>query len=248
MIWLGAGGEEIVFWLDPNNGLPMVDGQPGGALPIMNVWYYYELVLDRAALKVKLYINNKFDSEFPISAAVAAASLVDVGFGYRHPNTYKPAPNPDDLSAKTVDDMYINDGPKLNPIIVTTRFPSTDQISEWFSTDLPHASAVSRRPPEPLDHFIASDTFGDTDEFKSNTMLVTGNEIVATGVNVLARKAPSLNARLGLHLGGTPGAALRQGVVTVESEYRQQYLCFNKVVGDTKTGIESAPFGVTITN
>lgn len=250
LLWLKLGTEFLTLWLHPDTGLPMMNANVGGALPIKNTWYYYEIELDRAAGTATLSINNRVDSVFTLTAGMLGAVNVDVWLGYRAPPSYWPGSTYLDNSVKTYDDFYINEGDKLGPIVITTRFPDSDVTAEWFKAgaSATHAGTVSARPPTPLDLYIASDTVGKRDKFKSTKALANNNPIVGTGLVVLARKSPTLSARLGVFMGGDGTAPLREATRAVDTNWRTQYICFNQTGGDSKANIEAAPFGVVISN
>lgn len=243
-----AGGERIILWLNPETGTPMLNDVVCGALPRKNVWYYYELTLDKITGFITLLINNKIDIEFPAPLAMFNAAEVLVELGWHDPADYNPSVT-DDGSTKTYDDFYIHDGARLKPIVITTRFPSVDSSVEWFkgSSENTHAATVSKLPPDPLDSYIASDLIGARDEFLSSKLLANGNDVVATGIVVMARKSPSLDATLGVFIGGPGGAQLRQASREVEADWRTQYVCFEQIESDTKANIESSPFGLVVT-
>lgn len=250
LMWLKFGTEYLTLWLHPDTGLPMMNASVGGALPIKNTWYYYEIELDRGAGLATLSINNRVDSTFALTPGMLAAQDVQVGLGYRAPSTYWPGSTFQDISVKTYDDFYINGAARLGPIVITTRFPDTDVQAEWFKAGAvsTHAAAVSGKPPTPLDLYIASDTVGKRDKFKSARPLANSNPIVGTGLVVLARKSPSLSAQLGVFMGGDGTAPLRQATRAVDTNWRTQYICFDQTAGDSKANIEAAPFGVVISN
>lgn len=250
LLWVKVGAEYVTLWLDSVNGLPMLDQVAGGAIPTINRWYYYELELDRALNTISLFVNGHPDCSAPLPAGFAAAGAVDVGIGYRPPADYRPGvvPVPVDLGVKTFDDLYIRDGLHIGPIIVTTRFPDFNLNTEWLNSSDVYSDAqvLSLRPPMPLDSHVASDTIGQEERFTADWVLANDNPVVATGIVVLARKSPSLDAKLGVFIGGQAGAALRQDTRTVESDWRTQYICFDAVGGDTAAGIRAAEFGINI--
>lgn len=244
------GAARITLWMNEVNGLPMLNEYGGGALPTINRWYYYELFINRSANSCELWINNKLDQSIALPAGATAATTVDVTLGYRDPASYRPANLPlySDGGNKYLDDFYARDSDRIGPIIVTTRFPEIDLNVEWFKAAEggTHAESLSAHPPQPLDLYVASDTVGKEDRFSSGVMLPNVNEVLATGLLVMARKADTLNAKLGVFMGGQPGAALRSDKRTVENEWRTQYIVFDKTAGDTKAGIESSQFGINV--
>jgi hypothetical protein len=252
IMWLKYGTKYITLWMNEDNGLPMLNESAGGALPTITRWYYYELFMNRENNTCELWINNKLDQAIVIDGVVAdAATTIEVGLGYRDPALYRPAGFPvyADNGNRYIDDFYARDGDRLGPVIVTTRFPTTDVNVQWFqaSTTGNHASNLSQHPPKPLDNYVAGDTVGKEDRFTSGVLLPNTNEILATGLLVMARKADTLNAKLGVFMGGNAGAiAARSAKLTVANEWKTQYAAFEKTGGDTKAGVEASQFGINV--
>lgn len=246
--WVKVGDKVVHLWMNPDTGIPNLNENVGGALPTSNRPYYYEIEIERASGQVSLYINNRLDASYNIGAL--AAQLVEVGLGYTPPNVYRPnvVPVPVDSSTKTFDDFYMRDGARLGPIAVTTRFPGVDKHVEWFRADptKAHAVSMSMHPPKPLDNYVASNKVGAEDAFTSPQGLANDNAIVATGVVVLARKSPTLNARLGVFIGGDDKAPRREAARTVESEWRTQYVAFERNESDTVQGMIETQFGFNV--
>jgi hypothetical protein len=244
---LKIGGTTLVLWMNPDNGMPMVNDQMGGALPTKNRWYYFEMSLTRAG-QVTLHINGRQELTFALGAAFAEQA-VEVGLGYVSPVSYRPGvdPVPVDDAAKTYDDWYMRDDVRLGPISVTTRFPTADAHVEWFNTDTnsSHAQTLSLHPPLPLDHYVASADIGKEDRFTSIQPLVSNNAVVATGVVVLARKSPNLDAKLGVFIGGD--ADDRADTRIVAADWKTQYVCFEAVGTDTPAKITASEFGFNVT-
>lgn len=242
------GTKKYTLWMNNVTGTPMLNASQGGALPTIVRWYYYEFEIDRAAGTATLYINNKYDSVFQLDA-IGAVNEVDVAMGYRPPNEYRPGePTVTDAGVKTYDDFYMVDGPRLGPILVTTRFPSGDKNVEWFLAAQTgnHSFALSQEPPDPLNSFVAADIVGKEERFVSSVALPNANPVIATGIIVLARKASSLSAKLGVFIGGQAGAPLRQDTRTVDEGWRTQFVCFERTDGDTAQGINTADFGFNV--
>jgi len=245
--WLKVGDTQINLWLHPDTGLPYLNDQPGGALPTANRWYYYELELNRAASTVTLSINNRIDMTYPVEGDLSAQEL-EVGIGYILPQVYRPDadPVPVDNATKTFDDLYIRDAARFGPIVVSTRFPTMDQNVEWFAaaTSGTHASSLSLRPPKPLDNYVAANEIGAEDRFTSDHTLVNNNPVIATGVVVLARKAPTLAAKLGVFIEGD-GMSSREMVTEVDTDWKTQYLFFEPRE-DTPAAVLASQFGITV--
>lgn len=240
---LKFGGVTVTLWMHPENGLPMLNDSPGGALPTINRWYYYELTVDRLAGTVTLHINNKVDSSIPIPSGGGAVTNMEVTLG----KVASPTPQPDTAN-KIYDDFYANDVERIGPVIVTTRFPDVDVTAEWFkaSPTMTHAESLSQHPPDPLDSYVAADTLGKLDKFTSNDPLANDDQVLATGILVMARKAPTLNAKLNVFLGGNDSTLMRASTRTVGSDWHTEYVCFDQENSDTPAKIEASEFGINV--
>jgi len=251
VMWVKIGTSYITLWMNEENGLPMLNENAGGALPTITRWYYYELLLNRDNDTCELWINNKLDQSIPLPAGADAATTIDVSIGYRDPALYRPAGFPvyADNGNRYMDDFYARDNDRIGPVIVTTRFPSHDENVEWFAASPTgtHSASLSLHPPKPLDNYVASDEIGKEDRFTSGVLLPNENEILATGMLVMARKADTLNAKLGVFMGGNAGAiAARSAKLTVDNNWKTQYAAFDKNGGDTKAGVEASQFGINV--
>jgi hypothetical protein len=247
--WLTIGATPIVLWMNSTSGRPYINDSVGGALPTSNRWYYYEFEIERATGIVSLFINNRPDSTYDIGF-VPTEEEVLVSLGYLAPSEYRADPTsaPQDNSVKTYDDFYAIDGARLGPIVVTTRFPAIDKNVQWFAADpnKTHSQSLALHPPNPLDNYVASANIGQEDRFTSAQALANDNEIIATGLVVLARKSETLNAKLNVFIGGQSGADLRQDTRDIESDWRTQYVFFDKNQADTVAAITAADFGIKV--
>lgn len=244
--WIKIGSKQIALWLDPTNGSPNINDKMGSAIPTIGRWYFYELEIERATGRVSLYINNRLDMFYDLGYAPIETQVL-VNLGYLLPASYG-KPELVDGGTKTYDDLYINDGARLGPITVTTRFPMLDKNVEWFAADASktHSESLSLHPPKPLDNYVASDTIGKEERFTSSLPLNNANEVVATGVIVMARRSPEFIAQIGVFIGGSAGADLRHGLRIVPSDWATQYVCFDRNNNDTVGGITAADFGFNV--
>lgn len=247
LCWLDFGDDvRLVLWLSPDDGQPRINDAVCGSLPVLNVWYYFELTLNRSAGTAQLYVNNRLDGEATLSAEMTAATVLNVNFGTLPPADYRPGVEISDNGGKSIDDIYIRDGVPLGPIAIKTRFPSLTGSSDWTSVGGSEHAVVSTTPPEPMDKFVAADEIGDELSFLSTTLLPNDNPIVASGLAVLVRKAPNLDARLRGFIGDGATVTMRDETVEVGANWEMQYLVFEGNPADTKEGMEDAPFGVEV--
>lgn len=231
---LKIGAAVVPLTLSPETGMPTLGTTAGGSLPVKNAFYFYEIEVQRGG-HVTLYINGRFDSAFE-AGSVADVTEVEVTLG---------ATSPDQPGARTYDDFYARNAERLGPIIISTRFPDFDVLTEWqMAGDAGnHAKTVALRPPEPLDNYIASDTVGKRDVFTSVDPLANDLGVLALGVVVLSRKSPSIAAKLGVQIGGS--VAGFDETLVVEEAWRAQYLTKDGI-NETSTNVIASQFGVSI--
>lgn len=242
-------GNNIMFWLSDISGAPYLNEHAGGSQPYLKTWYYVEVVLDRATGLASLWLNNRLElQDVDVHASFSAATEVTVSWGSKSSG---PPPGVEEQvksGSIYVEDIYAHDGDRLGPVIITTRFPTATVIGDWvLSPDATsHHGVAALRPPKPLDINLGADTLGQTDAFTSTALLPNGNAIIATGMCVLTRKSPTLEANLDLFIGDDISAEHRNAALVVDSEWRTLYQAFHTIAGDTTAGIEAAPFGLVI--
>ena len=251
------GSERLVVWTSPEDGwtkLTAVSGDgvteaTGDALPTRNTWYYYELTLSRSEGVARMYINNRFDVEVPMTPAMMNATEIEVTYGSLARSVYRPGPSSGwEDSQRLVDDIYIRDGVRYGPVVVSTRTPTSHKLAQWGYTESEGtpSQVLGTMPPEPLDRFMASETVGAKSTFVSSQNLLSGNKVVATGLVALVRKSPSATVRFRGLIGGDGYAAARSETIAVDSTYRLEYLTFEEVPGDTPNGIKNTQFGIEV--
>lgn len=195
------------------NGLLDVDwpaaisilGVSGAAVPIRNTWYFYEIVIDKAANTVSLYINDTLDITAPLPAAGAIMTAYTMSW------------QTENGAVALVDDIYLLDSSttggsalvdRLGPVSIPLRMPTADseETSQW-SPAAPgaHWPNVAILPPSPTS-FIRSAESGAQDLFLSDTELppeagTVDAPILAVGLIALAQKSDLDNRQLGLVIG-----------------------------------------------
>lgn len=248
MMWVDAGEDRIMLWTDEETGNPHLNAARCDSIPVPVNFYYYEMEFDRAAGVVRLYVNGRPDGQAALPGNMGSAAELTVSFGFPSESTNGYPPAPTVRSTRFVDDLYINSGPRLGPVTVTTRMPGMDAPTrEWSESEGSfHWSLINRRPPGLNNAYIVSDQMGATDLFYSHQQLISDKRIISTGVVVLARKSPEFVGRLRGIVGDNVNAAQRSSVVSVEDSWRTQYITFPENGSDTKEGIEAASFGVQV--
>lgn len=245
---LKIGDADLTFWFNPDTGLPNLNDVIGGALPTKDRFYFYEIEVERSTGNCTLYINGRADCTFSFGVGMLPAQELTVTLGWRDPAEYRVGvdPVPADTGVKTYDDLYLRSDARLGAVMITTRFPTFDVKTEWFKagTEPSHSATVAKHPPDPLDTYIASDTIGKEDVFRSDEALQNTNPVIATGLLVMARKSATLNAKLGVSMGGS--ITQRGAALAVESDWRLYFSCYERVESDTIDGIQNSDFGVKV--
>jgi len=192
-----GGGASAVVGIDGTSGLITLGGNAGYILPMNSAWYYFEIVIDRTAGTVTVYVNGKSDVSMSLDSAMSAATALTVSIGGSG-------------GSKSYDDFYIADS-RLGPIQVTIRFPTADESTDWAldGTATTHYAAVSP-PTNPTEKAIRATANGQVDEFSSSTTLPDSNALVAVNMIALARKSTPAAASITYAVGSTSatGAAL----------------------------------------
>lgn len=245
ILWIDHGEERLLLWVNPEDGNPYVNGHVGGSIPVKGRFYYYELELDRGGTG-QLYVNGRPDGQFTIPPQMVSATELTVGIGVPAKSTNGYPDVQVEQSPIYYDDLYINDGPHLGPITVTTRFPSRLGENQWAkSSDQPAWQIVSMRPPGFNDAYVVSDTVGNVDEYYSNKKLHNTQPVIRTGMILIARKSPGFNGRLRGFIGGDEHAGYRDAVIDVDNTWRTNYIQFGPG-SDSAEGIEAAKFGIEV--
>lgn len=225
-------------------------GVRGASVPIRNVWYYYEIEIDKIAGKARLYVNDTLDLEADLPAA--AAAMTNYALTWQAENG----------AVAMLDDLYMLDGDqagastlttRLKPISVPLRKPTADVDVNWTgSAPGPHWPLVGLLPPS-SGSYVRSAESGAQDLYSSDTPLPAGAgtvdaPIIAVGVIALAQKSDLDNRQLGLIVGE---AGNQKEVIdtTLSTSLEYSYAVFEKAPGDvawTAENVESTPFGVAV--
>lgn len=218
----------------------------GTAIPARNVWYYYELVLDRAAKTVTVYINNTLDMVAPLPDAVTAMTNFDITW------------ITENGSVTRIDNLYLLDNlspngealvDRLGPIQVPLRLPTADAgPNNWATSSASgaHWPEVGILPPS-SESYIRSAVSGAQDLFLSNTAMPIG-DIIAVGMIALAQKGDIDNRQLGLVV-GAPGSQIEVVDTTLSVTPEYSIGIFEKAPGNQawdQDNILTVPFGVVV--
>ena len=238
-----------LFDMDWPAGIEIL-GVRGASVPIRNTWYYYELVIDKAANTLSLYVNDTLD--LTVALPAAAAAMTDYTMSWESENG----------AVSRVDDLYLLDSDvtggatltnRLKPITIPVRLPTADVDVNWdTSVDGPHWSLVGLLPPSSAS-YVRSATSGEQDIYSSNNPLPAGAgtvdaPILAVGVIALAQKSDLDARQLGLIV-GAPGNQKEVIDTTLSTTMEYSFAIFETGPGDqawTADSVVNTPFGIAV--
>lgn len=216
-------------------------GVTGQAILLLNLWYYFELVVNKETNTFQIFINNGADiaGQLPQSARF----LTDYACEW-----------PSGFGGKKIDDLVFIDAQagkyvdRVGPIEILTRMPTADVETEWSPSkgDI-HWTLVDNRPPVP-DEYIQSNNSGAMDSFKSETPLTQDGAILAVSVTAINRKSDIDNRQLGLIV-GEKGATKEKVDEKLTLTDKISYAVFEQSplgANWDRDNVPATPFGVVI--
>lgn len=216
---------------DTTSGLLNLNGSVGYVNPLKSRWYYVELELDKTANEARVYINGKPDVTVALPAGLTPTVTLRL-------NPYEAGEN--DFGTRLFDDFYINDGARLNPLQVTTRFPSADVHTDWNVTGATAHFAAVTSPVDMLDKFIYATVDDVQDTFTSNVTLPDGNPVTNLQLITLFRKATADPMSLELNIDNQ-----KVTVANIGRDWSYRYTLMNPD-GYTADNILTSEFGVRL--
>lgn len=229
-------------WNDTTGKLSLAGGT-GTATILLNLWYYFEIVIDKTNGAVQLWVNNGKDIEVALPSSAQ----------FLNAYTCTWASVADD--SKMLDDLYFLDNAagrytaRMGPMTIMARLPTSDVDREWTpSTGVSHWPLVANQPPVD-EEFVQSNTSGATDTYLSNQGLPQGAQILAVGLTVLNKKSDIDARQLGLVVGkkGDPQVEKIDTALSVDPKY--SYAVFESAPDGsawTDPSVTSVPFGVIV--
>lgn len=228
---------------NPNDGHLSFAGGTGTATILLNLWYYFEIVLDKTAGTVQLWVNNGKDIEVAMPNTAQFLALYETTWAS------------DPADKKFLDDIYCLDNTpsayvdRLGPLAIASRLPTADVDQEWTpSTGTEHYALVDNEPPVDTE-FLQSNTSGATDTFLSNEGLPAGAKVVAVGITVLNRKSDIDARQLGMVMGRKGQKQIEVVDKNLSLTLKYSYAVFETAPDGSAWNDEKAtttPFGVVI--
>jgi hypothetical protein len=193
----------IVLWRNAENGQLYCMGAAGSAIPVTNNWYFIELVIDRLANTVKVYINSKLDIDQPLGFNLAAVTSITLELC---PYDVSPVDgttgnvSPATTTTMTInyDHLYINSGEKLGTMAIKTRFPTSELQAQWGNStafeggeNLANWQVAASQPTyDPLKRFLFASEVDTEDRYESNHD-VADRPVIAANLGAVIRKTVS---------------------------------------------------------
>lgn len=217
----------------------------GTAIPLIDLWYYYELVIDRTAMTVQVWINNELDLTAPLPTAAQFNQTYECSWGPLGAND----------GTKMLDDLVFIDSStggkyvdRIGPVAMTMRVPTEDVISEFSpSVGTNHYPLVGTLPPV-NENYIQSNQSGKMDTFRSSNALPTAT-ILAVALNVRARKSDIDGRQMGMIMGDGAGVYKEVLQPVMETTNKFNYAVFETAPNGSDwnaTAVQSTPFGVAV--
>jgi len=221
----------ITLSADSVSGLLNLNGAVGYVNPLKARWYYIEMELDRDAGIVRVFVNGKADVTAPLPSGIGQNVRIRL-------NPYEAVAN--DYGSRNVDDFYINDGNRQNPMQITTRFPSSDKTTEWSVTGTDSHYLAVTPPIDMLDKFIYSSKGDAYDSFVSSQRLPDDNPVKYLQLITLFRKATADPMSLEFNIDDQ-----KRTESNISREWTYRYTQFS-ANGYTAESIVPAEFGVKL--
>lgn len=225
----------LTVYIDPDTGLINFGGEVGYVNPLKTRWYYMEVELDRTTNQARLYVNGKLDITAPLPTSVTGAITLRL-------NPYEAVPPgaTADYGTKTIDDLYISDTVRLQPMQITTRFPTATIDSDWSVTGAGSHHAAVTPPVDTLDKFIFTSINDAHDSFTSATVLPDGGAVKHLQLITLFRKATTDPMSLELNIDGQ-----KVTVANISRDWTYRYTPMS-ASGYDAGNIVQAEFGVRL--
>lgn len=215
----------------------------GTAVILIGLWYYFEIVVDKANQLLQLYINNGKDVEVALPSTALNLTTFEC--------TWSGAA--DDV--KKLDDIMVVDSgtgrytDRVGPTAIQARLPTSDVDREWSpSSGTDHWDLVNNMPPKD-DEYVQSNTSGAQDTYLSNNGLPQNANIIAVGLTVLNRKSDIDARQLGMVI-GQKGQQQKEVVDTqLSTSPKYSYAVFETAPDGsawTDESVTDVPFGVKV--
>lgn len=217
----------------------------GVAIPVIDEWYYYEIVINKVDKAITIRINDEDD--------LTVAMPDDVTFMRDYKIKWSSTA---EAGSKLLDDFYFLDGSSgkytqpLGPITLAIRLPSADVKTDFTPSQGDHNYAmVNNLPPEEGKN-VSSNKKGDVDMYLSNDA-ITSADILAVGVIIRVKKSDIDNRMVSAVIGDIDGDYLEGKHETLSTGPEVKYSIFESAPDKEDWSYQTlnqSPFGIKIAN
>lgn len=214
----------------------------GVAIPLVNLWYYYEIAIDKAAKEIRVYINNELD----LTAALPSTADFMQDYEVTWTGTATDTKMLDDLVfLDSAAGKYVD---RVGPVQLSLRLPRSDVIGEFSpATGTDHFPMVNKVPPTDA-AYIQSNVSGAVDTFRSNDPAADG-ALLAIGMVVRARKSDIDGRQFGMLVGDAKGVNKEVIQTTMDVKPTFNYAVFETAPSGAAwntDNMQTTPFGVKV--
>lgn len=227
-----------VLW--PATGKPVIGESAGPTIPILNTWYYWELVIDKTAKTVDVWLNGYQQFQGTFTADVP--ETIEVSWGWNDPGA---------AAVIYVDDIYILDDivvdanskvTRLGPIEIATRLPTASTQTQWKPTPSTKESwKILSQIPALQNEFVESNVVGAEDLYSSSTAVT--KDVIAVAVTALTAKTDIDDHAIALVL--SDGTTTKEGAPI---DLSTQYSYVQSVFESDPTGASWTPATASAAN
>lgn len=237
----------MVVTNDAVTGFVRYCGTSGGAIPIKNRWYHYEVEIDKAAGTFELFINGKSQGLAKSELSLTDAQRVILKMNeYTAPRTLEgdTTNTGSDNATRSFDNVHIVDGNRFGPVTITTLFPDKSNSSEWdmhSDTDMSHAQLLGKIPSQELDRYLMTNKTGKVERMTTSSKLPSdAGQVVGIGLVGLVRKTDREDASIIFGVG-----ARRQDINDLPFAWGYRYAGWRAESTDTRETVENSEMSLT---
>lgn len=192
-------------------------GTLGAATPILGMWYYFEVVIDKANQEVRVWINNGLD----LTVALPVGNQTRTEFICQWSSPAQSVQIDDFVVVDNRIGAMVQHVSRIGPVSISARAPTLDYDVTWDPA-MPgsHFAMVDNTPPK-KDEYIESNVSGRLDLFQSNQPLPLATQVLAVGLVARVNKTDIDGRQVGLVMGTEP--ALRQEHLIDELQLTPEY-------------------------
>lgn len=232
-----------VLW--PATGKPTIGEAAGPTIPILNTWYYWELVIDKTAKTVDVWLNGY--QQFQTTFTADVPETIEVSWGWNEAGA---------AAVIYVDDIYIVDDVavdpnsnvgRLGPIEIATRLPTANVQTQWKPNPTTKEGwKILSQIPALQNEYVESNVVGAQDLYSSSTAVT--KDVIAVAVTALTAKTDIDDHAIALVL--SDGTTAKEGTpIDLSTQYTYVQSVFESdPTGEkwTASSASSASFGIKV--